>query len=493
MKAAINAVAEKRLKEHAFWLAGDAQEGRECGSLAGYRVAQYLVAHHRGLGLADPVGDGSYVQWFALQGANPKRGELKHVNWCDAGKDPDDRGRERFELGKDLLPLAFSGDGQVDGPVVFAGYGIAAPAHGYDDYAGLDVTDKLVLVLDGTPRGPEGPFAIGDATAYASARSKAETARAKGAKALLVAGTAANDPSEPPPGGDAAWPPREGTARVSLPCALLSMRAADVLFRLGGKRRAALQAAIDKAMAPASAVFPRCWAALSVAAQGPQLGMGANVCALHKATAEDAVDEYVVIGAHRDHVGYGNFGSKGKKGEIHNGADDNASGTSGLLELARVLSEKKLALRRHVLIIHFDGEEKGLLGSEHYASAPLVPMEKTVAMLNMDMTGRNATNQMQCGPEEDDRNPALQQILVKISARFGIALPGEGMKQYMNRSDQWPFMRKGVPAIFLFGGMHGDYHTHNDDPEKLNYTKMANIAKLTLLFAVEVAALEKRP
>ena len=158
-----------------------------------------------------------------------------------------------------------------------------------------------------------------------------------------------------------------------------------------------------------------------------------------------------------------------------------------------MVAEKALPLRRHLLLLHFDGEEKGLLGSNHYVSAPLVPIEKTVAMLNMDMIGRNQASQMQCGPEEPERNPAIQKILVKISARFGIALPGDGMGQYMKRSDQWAFMQKDIPAIFLFGGMHSDYHTQNDDPEKLNFRKMANITKLILLFAVEVAALEQRP
>jgi hypothetical protein len=490
VKKAINAVSEKNLKQHAYWLAGDPQEGREAGTLAGHRVQQYLVNFHRSLGTEDPVGDGSYTQYFMLRGAQPKRGEVQFVNWAETAKSADDKKKARFAFKADMRPLRFSGDGGAAGQVAFVGYGITGADGGYDDYAGIDVAGKVVLALPGTPAGVDydGLEAAGDPL------QKAKTAQAKGAQAFVLIADPTTDPKTASSEGVAAWPPPKGQERLKgFPCLVVSEKAADRVLKLGGKRRASLKNGIDKSGKPASVVLKRSWFACETGAQGPRLGQGSNIAALYRATAKDAVDEYIVIGAHRDHVGYGRFGSKGKQGEIHNGADDNASGTSGLLELARVLVENKLELRRHVLILHFDAEEKGLLGSKHYASAPLVPMDKTVAMLNMDMIGRNETNKIMCGPPEDDRNPALQNILMKISRRFGVALPGKGMGQYMMRSDQAPFIEKGVPAIFLFGGMHGDYHTQNDDPNKLNYTKMGNISKLILLFAVEVAALPERP
>ncbi len=488
VKKAINSVSEKKLRQHAFWLAGDPQEGRESGTLAGHRVQQYLVAFHRALGTSDPVGDGSYTQYFMLQGAQPKRGKVDGVNWAETGKKATDKRKVRFLYRADMKPLRFSGDGAVTGTMAFVGYGISGADGGYDDYAGIDVTGTIVIALPGAPNGIEGLETV------ATPLHKAKTALAKGAKAFVLIADAASNPKTASTEGIAAWPPAKGQERLKgFPGLVLSEKAADKVLKLGGKRRTGVKKAIDKSGKPASGLMKRAWFSCETSAQGPRLGQGSNICALYKATAKDAVDEYIVIGAHRDHVGYGRFGSKGKRGEIHNGADDNGSGTSGLLELARVLVEHKLKLRRHVLILHFDGEEKGLLGSKHYASAPLVPMKKTVAMLNMDMIGRNETNKIMCGPPEDDRNPALQTILQKISRRFGVAMPGKGMGQYMMRSDQAPFIEKGVPAIFLFGGMHADYHTQNDDPEKLNFTKISNITKLILLFAVEVAALKERP
>ncbi|MCI0340436.1 MAG: M28 family peptidase [Planctomycetales bacterium] len=490
LKAAVNAVSEKQLREFVMMFASDQFEGREAGLPSGWRAADFLVAHHRKCG-TKPLGtDGSYLQPFPLGKGGGGKGPVEEANVLSIA---DAKGkRMNLPLRASFIPYKFSGEGAVEGEILFAGYGISAPDHGYDDYAGVDAKGKLVVVLDKFPRaGGDSPFSAAPASDHVPVRKKAETAKAKGAVALLVAADPRFPPAKMSTESDVVWPPPVGEVTIGFPVAYCSAETVELL--LAPKKPSDLGKAVDKALAPQSFLVKGKTASLEIRKEGKPRGIGRNVVALYEASATDALDEYIVVGAHYDHVGLGHFGSKGKKGEIHNGADDNASGTTGLSEVARVLCEKKPKFRRHIILIHFDGEEKGLLGSQHYVSAPLVPIEKTVAMFNIDMIGRGKPNEMLCGPEEDKRNPTFQKILAKLAARFGVNLPGKGMGQYMHRSDQASFMQKGIPVLFLFGGDHSDYHTQNDDPEKLLIGKMKTITQLILLLASETADLPQKP
>ena len=194
-----------------------------------------------------------------------------------------------------------------------------------------------------------------------------------------------------------------------------------------------------------------------------------NVAALRKGST----DEYVVVGAHYDHLG--------KKDEkVFPGADDNASGTSTLLDLADGVS--KATLRRGVLFLWFDGEENALEGSRWWTSHPTLPIEKCFAMVNVDMIGRNGTDKVYCGVEKTKEKspvyPKLAELLQQVEASHGPPFDWTEFDPYIKRSDHWPFMAKGVPALFFTGGMHADYHKETDTLEKVNFEKEERVGKI---------------
>ena len=213
-------------------------------------------------------------------------------------------------------------------------------------------------------------------------------------------------------------------------------------------------------------------------------------------------EEYVVVGAHYDHVGLGYKGSNtqagGKAGEVHNGADDNASGASVLLDLAQAVTRAKFS--RSVVFIWFDAEEQGLAGSKAWTANPTLDLEKCVAMINCDMIGRNETRKIYAGVDRDKegkaRFPKWEAAARDVEKAYGLEFDWKWFQPHIKRSDHWPFMEKGVPAIFFTGGLHADYHTHRDDLEKINFEKEELVGRVlfTLLRkAADTAATFREP
>jgi Zn-dependent M28 family amino/carboxypeptidase len=192
--------------------------------------------------------------------------------------------------------------------------------------------------------------------------------------------------------------------------------------------------------------------------------------------------QYVVLAAHYDHVGRGHRGSQGGKvGEVHNGADDNASGASVVLDLARVLASAPP--RRSVLVAWFDNEENGLEGSRAWTAAPTRPLADCRAMVNVDMVGRNETERIYCGIQKVDgkaRYPAWEGLIRAVEADAKARFDWTEFDPFIKRSDHWPFMEKGVPAMFFTGGLHPDYHREGDDLEKINVEKQLRVAGIVL-------------
>lgn len=203
-----------------------------------------------------------------------------------------------------------------------------------------------------------------------------------------------------------------------------------------------------------------------------------NVAALRKGSS----DEYVVIGAHYDHLGT-------KDGKLYPGADDNASGSSTLLDLADGVG--KATLKRSVLFLWFDGEENALEGSRWWTSHPTLPIEKCFAMVNVDMIGRNETSKVYCGVEKTKEKapvyPKLAALLREVEAANGPAFDWTEFDPYIKRSDHWPFMAKGVPALFFTGGLHADYHKEGDLLEKINYEKEERVGRIVARLLVKLA------
>jgi hypothetical protein len=202
-----------------------------------------------------------------------------------------------------------------------------------------------------------------------------------------------------------------------------------------------------------------------------------NVVAIKTGADAALKAQHILIGAHFDHVGRGAPPAGGGRGPIHNGSDDNASGTSAILELAEALP--MLTLRRTVVLVAFDGEEKGLWGSKAYVERPALPMERCRWMINMDMISRNELKQIAVGRTDVTDGP-LNRALGAAQKRFEFKFDTAGANELMRRSDQWNFHEKGVPAIFLFGGMHPDYHKETDDVDKANFEKVRLVARVVL-------------
>jgi len=478
-------------------LSDDALEGRESGEAGCDKASQMIAAEFTRLGLR-PMGDaGTYFQEFTIP-----RGMkvLKETTLTVTAVD----GREStFKLAEEFVPVDVSSGGDVTADVVFAGYGIKAPELGYDDYAGLDPKGKVVIALRRAPahEDKDSPFfAKAALEKYATFAAKADVAAALGAAALVIV----NDPATSTTKEKDDLKPPGGGATGKLPVVQVAWRGAgkrlsDALD-LGIPRR---QSQIDAKVAPKSDALPgtkihvRCAleadvrrvrnvAGLLVPSRpAPVTGDGAG------ATSTAEPKETLVVGAHYDHVGRGRFGSlaPGSEGKIHNGADDNASGTSALLEIAGALVERRQEISRRILFLSFSGEELGLLGSKRYVENPLVPLADTVAMLNLDMVGRLDERLYVGGTGTCPAWPALIEGLAKESFRSPVCMWPGGKAP----SDHESFYGRGIPVLFFFTGLHGDYHRPSDDWNTLNYDGLTRVARLASLVALDVATRKDRP
>ena len=472
-------------------LASDKLEGREAGSPGCYEASDLIADEFKRLGL-EPLGtEGTYFQRF-------ERPRGMRVLPTSALSVTDAKGRETaFRLAVDFSPLYLSAKGEVKAEVVFAGYGISAPERGYDDYAGLDVKGKVVVVLRRAPayQNKKSPFfPQGAQQRWASFQAKADLAAAQGAAALIVV----NDPLSSRKKDDDVLRPPGGTATGKLPVVHMTWRAGRKLGPRIGVKLQGRQKQIDGKMKPRSQACPGVVMHVKCDLE-PDLRRMRNVVGLLKAAgaepvtgaAEDAPQETVIVGAHHDHVGRGRFGSLANaNGKIHNGADDNASGTSALLEIAGYLADRRGELKRQILFITFSGEELGLWGSKHYVSAPVIPLAQCVAMLNLDMVGRLNKNRLFVGgtgtapiwPEMLDRHN-------KERGKFKLTRWPGGKAP----SDHTSFYERDMPVLFFFTGLHGDYHRPSDDWKTLEYRGHARVAKFAADIALELATRPDRP
>lgn len=466
------------IQRHQAFLASDELEGREAGTDGGHRAAMHIADHLAALGIEGGASDGGYFQCF---GGGNAMGEMTEVNYARQFKDAARKTFEEFKYGEDFAPHARSRGGAIEASLVFAGYGITASEHEYDDWKGAGAKGAVALVLDGEPQEADAASKFDGAkpTKYSDLAHKIEMAEKAGAVALLVAsreGLAKR--------AEFAWPPPADAAPARIPVALVSAAAAD---KLAGKPLADVRTAIDSELKTKTfkATKP---VGLAVSAR-PRPGKGTkNVLGLWRGTDSKLKTEFVVIGAHYDHVGKTGYGSRTGKKEIHNGADDNASGTSTLLDLAEALVLTKP--KRSVLLIWFDAEEKGLVGSKHWCDSPTVPIESVAAMFNMDMVGRNERLKIMVGVEKDGKDAKyakLAALLGEGEKHFKLRFDWSGADEFIQRSDHWHFMEKGVPAAFFFGGLHADYHTENDDVQKINFQKEELIGQLVFWLACRTA------
>jgi aminopeptidase YwaD len=467
-------ITPEEVREHIRYLASPELEGRGSGTEGGRKAAQYIARQFREAGLK-PKGKRGYFQPFQITAAS-KMGEPNRVSLRAAGEE------QSLKLRDDFLPLAFTANGRASGEVVFVGYGISAPPLNYDDYAGVDVKGRIVLILRQTPDGREPNSRF---SPYAPLRSKAMTAREKGAAGILFVTGPLTEGREDLGGfrNDASF------SDSGIPAVVVKRAFADRLLATAGKTLQDLQTAIAHG-GPSSLPLPGTMARLHCTVVRQRL-QTENVLGFLEGSDPRLREEVVVIGAHYDHLGMGGEGSRDRGGApaIHHGADDNASGTAGLMELAEHFGARKPRPKRSLLFAAFSGEELGLLGSAHYVKEPPVPLARTVAMVNMDMIGRsrgNALTVIGAGT-----SPQWEQILESANAPFQFDLRRNASG--FGASDQTSFYAKDIPVLFFFTGVHADYHRPSDTWEKINIHGQARIVQLVAATLDRIADLPDRP
>ena len=499
-----------RLQQIIAYLASDALEGRRTGTPGANDAAHYIAGEFSLLGLrpglqmARPArtrgeNRAQFLQPFPYV-ASVELGKNNLIAF-DPERGPDDL--TEFTVGKDWMPLGFSSNGGAQGAAtVFAGYGISSAELKYDDYAVSNVKDRVAIVFEGTPDGdnPHGQFAQAG-----QIRFKAAAARAAGARALLI--IASEDRLSDDRLSRLAY---DNAGEAGIPSALISRQMASrVLGDLAG-----LQKIADARSSNRRSSTGRNLSVIVeiVRRESPSF----NVVGILPGADPKLKNEAIVIGAHYDHLGYGGEGSGSLSATtgIHHGADDNASGVAGLLELARLLATQNPKSRRTIVFIAFSGEEEGLMGSSYYVNHPIVPLANTVAMINMDMIGRLKERKLIVGGVGtasewrsmiDSVNTSTRPPSTNIQATLRIAGepvaatdPKANFLLTLNEdgygpSDHSSFYAKQVPVLFFWTGNHEDYHKPSDTADKINYEGEARVVSFVASVIRDIDRSDKRP
>jgi hypothetical protein len=457
-------------------LTAPAMEGRGAGTKGIAHAAALLEKHCKQLGL-QPAGTKSYLQPFTvITGAKLKSHNRIAVD--NEGK------KSELKLNQDFVPFSFSASGSATAPLVFAGFGATAEEFGYDDYAGIDVKDKIVVLLRYEPAGFAAKSGNAGLTRHSQLITKAINARNHGAKAIIVVNGKLGDGEEDllTRFGSVSGPENTGIILVQV-----KNQVAEEWFRGAGKSLADLQGQIDHSTKPQSFALPdQLRASINVDIETTRATVN-NVLAY----LPGKTDEYVIIGAHYDHLGYGNADSLAPSqiGQIHPGADDNGSGTAGVLELARLFAPMKGQLPRGILFASFAGEELGLLGSAHWVQNPTLPLDKAVAMLNMDMIGRIKDGKVYIGGV--GTGSTLKALLEQAQTGSGFKI--EYSPGGYSASDHTSFVTKRIPVLFFFSGLHSDYHKPSDTWDKIDPQAAARLVDVVGRTGVELATATDRP
>jgi Zn-dependent M28 family amino/carboxypeptidase len=521
-----------RIRQVISYLASDALEGRRTGTPGANDAAHYIAGEFNryglrpGLQMARPArtrgeNQARYLQPFPFV-AGVELGE-NNFFFANPGRADD---TEQFRVGEDWMPLGFSSNGSTkSAEMVFAGFGISSAELKYDDYAVSNVKGQVAIVLAGTPDrdNPHGQFARAG-----EIRFKVAAARAAGAQALVII-----TDEEKLKDDRLSRLSYDNAGEAGIPVIVISRQLAANLLRSPDAELLELEKIADSRLPDAKA------SALRLPLKSPTLTIDVNVVrrespsfnviGILPGSDPKWKNEAIVIGAHYDHLGRGGEGSGSldpREGLIHHGADDNASGVAGLIELARMFSTLNLKPRRTIVFIAFSGEEEGLIGSSYYVNHPIVPLANTVAMINMDMIGRMKEKNLIVGGVGTaqewrsmiDADNSTQSMTVSLNTTraeasaaktFPIVVGSNGQpvvtmdptKQFsltLNEdgygpSDHSSFYAKQVPVLFFWTGTHDDYHKPSDTADKINYDGEARIISFVARVVQDIDKSDKRP
>jgi hypothetical protein len=482
-------IPSEALLAHIKFLASDDLKGRGNGTEGLDRAAEYIAREFETAGLSPAGAGGTWFQPFDLV-AGLAVGRGNELSLGQPGQ------RVSFTLGTSYYPLASSATDSPavpsarleDTPLVFAGYGVSAPGRGYDDYAKVDVAGTAVLVFTHEPQERDASSRLNGSRPLeeTTLEAKAASARNRGAVALLVVSDRTHRTDEAPYGVFGIEPDAEDHG---IPVLRIRRDEMKPLIDLWGLDEMARQ--IDADLVPRSQPLERATVRY-VERLSKNRRTVRNVVGVLPGSDPVRAREAVVIGAHYDHVGLGGRFSvtPERTGEIHNGADDNASGTSAIIEIARAAARERQRFPRTLVFVAFAAEERGLLGSAHYVDHPPVPVEDTIGMLNLDMIGRARGGVDVSGLEMAPSLEAdLKAAVEALGREFTIRRQGPGA----GRSDDSSFLARRIPAINFFTGFHGDYHRPGDDWEKIDAPGTKVVATLAFELAARLASRAERP
>jgi Zn-dependent M28 family amino/carboxypeptidase len=469
------------VRDHVQTLASNAFEGREAGTAGERRAADYIAAQLARIGAKPLPGRANMFVPFAFTAGSRDGGSRVSVQSGTGAP-------RAFTGARDVVALSFSDDADVSGEVVFAGYGIVVPesqTFGYDSYVGLDVKDKVVLVLRYFPEdADQATRAI--LARYSDLRYKAMAARQRGAKGILVA----TGPSSPNAGTTIAMTFDTALAGSGISAASISAGVAQAI--LGQRSLQELQKALDGGNPHVAGVATGSTVQMKTAVIR-QKHEGRNVVAYLPATAPvtGVARPWVALGAHYDHLGRGTGGNslagRDQAGQPHVGADDNASGTAAVLLAAEELSKRARA--RHVLIGLWSAEEIGLIGSSAFLANGGVAATEMAAYLNFDMVGRMVDNRL--AVQATGTSPLWASLLeqVNVAAGFDLAVQPDPYQP----TDVANFNQAGVPSLSFTTGAHADYHKPSDTADKINYDDLERVARLAAAIVARVSDTPQPP
>jgi len=482
ISAATPAVDADRLLDHIKFLASDDLKGRASGSPELERAADYIAQQFKEIGLRPGGDDGTWFEPFELT-AGVTVGDGNSLVIADRTRSV------RLTLGSTYYPLSavpndspsIPSERDEKLPLVFAGYGLAAPERQYDDYAGVSVNGKAVIIFSHEPQenNPSSPLNGTRPMPQTTLYQKAAVAHGLGARLLIVV----SDPTHSTDQGlYHAFEEVPDLDEAGM--AVLRVRRNEMKPLIDAWGLDALAVQIDRDLRPRSQLIKDASVDYTeFLARNRKVVR--NVVGVLPGSDPSKAGEAIVIGAHYDHVGLGGRLSMTpeRAGEIHNGADDNASGTASVIEIARAAMSDRSRFPRTLIFVTFAGEERGLLGSTHYVASPPVSMGETIAMLNLDMVGRSRGAVDVSGLEN---TVVKEDLMAAAQATGGIDIKQEGPGA--GRSDDSSFLAARVPAVNFFTGFHADYHRPTDDWEKIDKAGTARVATLALEFAARLAA-----
>jgi len=464
-------ITENDIMDHIRYLSHKDRVGRYPGTRGSKDAISYLIRQFKSFGVKPGGENESFVQPFNITDGI----ELgKNNSMIIDGNS--------LVTGQDYMPLWFSGNETVSASAVFTGYGFSINEKEikWNDYSGLDVAGKWVIVMRHSPERNNQHSLYAP---HSGLHKKMLIARDKGAIGIIYVSQIEDDDLYP-------LKYRPGFSNAGIPAIHLSNEMADKLFKVVGQTRKNVQNKMNKSLKTLSFNLP-----VNIIASvelNPVQTRAANVVGLIQSGNRKYRNEYVVVGAHFDHLGMGGAGTGSRKPDttgIHSGADDNASGTSGLLEIAHKLVSQKSRLKRSVMLVGFDAEEKGLLGAKYFVENPLIDLQNIVTMINLDMIGRMKDSSITVGGV--GTSPMFEPLLKKesIGRNFTINMtkPGYGP------SDHAAFYTNDIPVLFFFTGFHSEYHTPDDSWKLINLKGEKEILDLVYDITFHISRIPEKP